>query len=106
MVSYPKKRRTFCKKCKKHAVMTVSQYKAGKASPVAQGARRYKRKQAGFGGQTKPIFHKKTKTTKKVTIKLKCSVCARNHQLVLKRAKTFILMTDSQRKEKASTPSY
>ena len=26
---------------------------------MAQGKRRYDRKQRGFGGQTKPIFHKK-----------------------------------------------
>jgi large subunit ribosomal protein L44e len=37
----------------------VSQYKAGPASLVAQGKRRYDRKQRGFGGQTKPVFHKK-----------------------------------------------
>lgn len=37
----------------------VTQYKAGKASGFAQGKRRYDSKQMGFGGQTKPVFHKK-----------------------------------------------
>ena len=37
----------------------VTQYKAGKASKYAQGARRYNEKQQGYGGQTKPVFHKK-----------------------------------------------
>jgi hypothetical protein len=37
----------------------VTQYKAGKASLFAQGKRRYDRKQSGYGGQTKPVFHKK-----------------------------------------------
>ena len=37
----------------------VTQYKTGKASLYAQGKRRYDRKQSGFGGQTKPVFHKK-----------------------------------------------
>ena len=37
----------------------MSQYKTGKASTTAQGKRRYDRKQAGFGGQTKPVFRKK-----------------------------------------------
>ena len=36
----------------------VTQYKAGKASLFAQGKRRYDRKQSGYGGQTKPVFHK------------------------------------------------
>ena len=65
MVNVPKTRRTFCKskKCRKHTIHKVSQYKAGKASNFAQGKRRYDSKQAGFGGQTKPIFHKKVRSS-------------------------------------------
>mmetsp|Transcript_32143 Transcript_32143/g.95937 ORF Transcript_32143/g.95937 Transcript_32143/m.95937 type:complete len:107 (-) Transcript_32143:341-661(-) len=64
MVNAPKTLRTFCKapKCKNHQVFKVTQYKAGKASLVAQGKRRYDNKQAGFGGQTKPVFHKKARS--------------------------------------------
>jgi ribosomal protein L44E len=40
----------------------VTQYKKGKDSLMAQGKRRYDRKQSGYGGQTKPVFHKKAKT--------------------------------------------
>ena len=36
----------------------LAEYKAGKASLFAQGKRRYDRKQSGYGGQTKPVFHK------------------------------------------------
>ena len=63
MVNVPKERRTFCSgpKCGKHTVHKVTQYKAGKASNFAQGRRRYDRKQQGFGGQTKPVFHKKVR---------------------------------------------
>lgn len=63
MVNVPKERRTFCAgpKCGKHTVHKVSQYKTGKASAFAQGKRRYDRKQQGFGGQTKPVFHKKVR---------------------------------------------
>lgn len=63
MVNVPKERRTFCKstKCSKHTVHKVTQYKAGKASNFAQGKRRYDAKQKGYGGQTKPIFHKKVR---------------------------------------------
>jgi large subunit ribosomal protein L44e len=104
-VNAPKTTRTFCKapKCRNHQTFKVTQYKAGKASLVAQGARsriapaaagvrirageagggrswlavcagqradvrsacagkrRYDNKQAGFGGQTKPVFHKKVR---------------------------------------------
>ena len=37
----------------------MTQYKKGKDSLFAQGKRRYDRKQSGYGGQTKPVFHKK-----------------------------------------------
>ena len=49
MVNVPKERKTYCKgkKCKKHTVHKVTQYKSGKASGFAQGKRRYDRKQAG-----------------------------------------------------------
>jgi large subunit ribosomal protein L44e len=57
------------------------------------GKRRYDRKQSGYGGQTKPVFHKKVKTTKKVVLKLKCSKCSQSHQLVLKRCKHFEVST-------------
>ena len=33
------------------------------------GRRRYDEKQKGFGGQSKPIFKKKVKTTKKIVLK-------------------------------------
>ena len=63
MVNVPKEKRTFCNsdKCRKHTVHKVTQYKAGKASGFAQGKRRYDRKQQGYGGQTKPVFHKKVR---------------------------------------------
>ncbi|KAJ7689761.1 hypothetical protein B0H16DRAFT_720515 [Mycena metata] len=37
----------------------VTQYKPGKALLFAQGKCRYDRKQSGYGGQTKLVFHKK-----------------------------------------------
>ena len=41
-------------------------------------------KQAGFGGQTKPVFHKKAKTTKKIVLRLQCSVCKKTSQHTIK----------------------
>jgi ribosomal protein L44E len=123
----PKGKKTYCKKCKKHAAHKVTQYKTGKASLFAQGAfpghpagrrrtrgrttwrdapgtragasasaraasppaasrasrprnpktshtellspgkRRYDAKQSGYGGQTKPVFHKKARATTRLT---------------------------------------
>ncbi|KAI4269399.1 MAG: hypothetical protein LQ337_007308 [Flavoplaca oasis] len=76
----------------------VTQYKAGKASLFAQGKRRYDRKQSGYGGQTKPVFHKKAKTTKKVVLRLECTQCKTKAQLALKRCKHFELGGDKKTK--------
>ena len=93
MVNAPKTTKTFCKapKCRNHQVFKVTQYKAGKASLVAQGKRQYDNKQAGFGGQTKPVFHKKAKTTKKIVLRLECKTCKAKKQLKIKRCKHFEL---------------
>lgn len=92
-VNIPKTRNTYCKgkECRKHTQHKVTQYKAGKASLFAQGKRRYDRKQSGYGGQTKPVFHKKAKTTKKVVLRLECVKCKAKSQLALKRCKHFEL---------------
>jgi large subunit ribosomal protein L44e len=87
MVSIPKARNSFCRSCKKHEKMKVGQYKAGKASLSAQGKRRYDRKQSGYGGQTKPVFHKKAKTTKKLVLRLQCLSCKKTSLKCQKRAK-------------------
>ena len=99
-VNVPKTRKTFCasKKCQKHTLHKVTQYKTGKASLFAQGKRRYDAKQKGFGGQTKPVFRKKAKTTKKVVLRLECSECKYKMQLAIKRCKHFELGGDKKKK--------
>merc|ERR1712093_333777 len=94
MVNVPKERKTYCKgkKCRKHTVHKVTQYKAGKASNYAQGKRRYDRKQKGYGGQTKPVFHKKAKTTKKIVLRMECVECKYKSHAALKRSKHFELV--------------
>ena len=89
MVKMKKSRMTNCQKCDKHTKHKVTQYKKGKESLVSQGKRRYDNKQKGFGGQKKPIFHKKAKVTKKITLKLECGVCKRKRILNIGRAKSF-----------------
>mmetsp|Transcript_12589 Transcript_12589/g.39771 ORF Transcript_12589/g.39771 Transcript_12589/m.39771 type:complete len:125 (+) Transcript_12589:3-377(+) len=98
MVNIPKTRKTFCagKQCRKHQPHKVTQYKTGKASLFAQGKRRYDMKQAGFGGQTKPVFKKKAKTTKKIVLRLECTSCGYKHQHTLKRCKHFELGGDKK----------
>uniref|UniRef100_A0A674JTN8 Ribosomal protein L36a like n=1 Tax=Terrapene triunguis TaxID=2587831 RepID=A0A674JTN8_9SAUR len=99
-VNVPKTRRTYCKKCGKHQPHKVTQYKKGKDSLYAQGKRRYDRKQSGYGGQPKPIFRKKAKTTKKIVLRLECVEpnCRSKRMLAIKRCKHFELGGDKKRK--------
>merc|ERR1719471_1491582 len=99
MVNVPKKRRTFCpgKRCRNHTMHKVTQYKAGKGSLFAQGKRRYDHKQRGYGGQTKPVFHKKAKTTKRTLLRNKCTECGMVILSVMKRCKSFELIGTHQR---------
>eukprot|EP00300_Choanocystis_sp_HF-7_P041009 c7618_g1_i1.p1 GENE.c7618_g1_i1~~c7618_g1_i1.p1 ORF type:complete len:105 (+),score=5.45 c7618_g1_i1:32-346(+) len=100
MVNVPKTRKTYCdhKDCKNHQLHKVTQYKTGKSSLYAQGKRRYDRKQSGFGGQTKPVFHKKAKTTKKIVLRLECVKCKSKSQKAIKRCKHFELSNEKKQK--------
>ena len=75
MVNFPKEVKTYCNNCKSHQKWKVTQYKKGKDSLYAQGKRRYDRKQSGFGGQTKPVFHKKAKVRVPTSCSLFYSIC-------------------------------
>ncbi|PWA51011.1 60s ribosomal protein l44 [Artemisia annua] len=99
-VNVPKTKKTFCKNkaCGKHTLHKVTQYKKGKDSLAAQGKRRYDRKQSGYGGQTKPVFHKKAKTTKKIVLRLQCQGCKHVSQHAIKRCKHFEIGGDKKGK--------
>ncbi|XP_062956957.1 large ribosomal subunit protein eL42-like [Cynocephalus volans] len=99
MVNVPKTQRTFCKKCGKHQPHKGTQHKKGKDSLYPQVKRHYDRKQSGYGGQTKPIFRKKAKTTKKIVLRLKCEPnCSSKRMLAVTRCKHFELGGDKKRK--------
>lgn len=87
MVNVPKTRRTYCKKCGCYQEKKQSLAKKGKENPKSQGARRYKRKQKGCHGQTKPILRRKAKITKKLVLKLECTKCKAIELKVCKRSK-------------------
>jgi large subunit ribosomal protein L44e len=98
MVKVPKTRRTFCKGtlCRKHTLHKITQYKRSKERRTCQGRRRYKIKQQGNGGQKRPIFHKKSKLTKKIVLRMQCNECQHKHHITLKRAKCFELTNEKK----------
>lgn len=88
-VNVPKTKKTYCKnkECKKHTLHKVTQYKKGKDSLAVQGKRRYDRKQSGYGGQTKPVFHKK------VTLNILPFCLSNNFQLENFDVVVFVVLT-------------
>ena len=73
----PKEMRKFCPKCGKYTKQTVAIYKKGKERTNAEGTRRHAEDKKGYGGQKFPEQVRTAKTTKKQTLKLKCTECGR-----------------------------
>ena len=71
----PKEIRTYCPRCNTHTLHTVTIYKHGRRRALAEGERRYRRKQEGYGSKRKPEQKRFAKVTKKVVLKLKCKKC-------------------------------
>ena len=75
MARYPKVIITYCPRCGTHTPHSVAIYKHGKRRTLAQGERRYRAKNKGYGSKRKPEQKRFAKTTKKVVLKLKCQKC-------------------------------
>ncbi len=75
IVKVPKVIVTYCPRCKTHTEHSVTIYKAGKRRSLAQGERRYRAKQKGYGSKRKPEQKRFAKVTKKQVLKLKCRKC-------------------------------
>ncbi|MCX8184569.1 MAG: 50S ribosomal protein L44e [Sulfolobales archaeon] len=71
----PKVVKTHCPRCRTHTDHSVSIYKHGKRRSLAEGERRYRRKQEGYGSKRKPEQKRLAKVTKKIVLKLKCGKC-------------------------------
>ncbi|KAK7800230.1 hypothetical protein U0070_010063, partial [Myodes glareolus] len=83
-----------------HLMNHGAQQEVQALAQLSQGKRRYDRKQSGYGGQTKPIFRKKAKTTKKIVLRLGYVEpnCRSKRMLAIKRCKHFELGGDKKRK--------
>jgi large subunit ribosomal protein L44e len=73
----PKKKRTYCKSCRKHTTHDVARVKKRKASELKAGQRQFRRVLAGYGGfpRAKPSGDK---PTKKVNFKITCIECKKS----------------------------
>ncbi|ORD95110.1 LSU ribosomal protein L44E [Enterospora canceri] len=103
MVNVPKEKKHYCRTCNTHTSNKISLYKKSRDNPQREGNRRYRLKQKGFGGQTKPILRRKAKNTKKPVLKLKCTKCQHVQMKPLHRAKQTIISNEKKVKGAALT---
>lgn len=75
----PKNIRTYCPSCCKHTLHSVHQLKKRAPRPLSWGQRQFDRVMAGYGSQPRSEQKKFAKTTKKVSLMLKCSECGKSH---------------------------
>ncbi|GAB6148295.1 50S ribosomal protein L44e [Stetteria hydrogenophila] len=91
-MKFPKKIRTYCPRCRTHTVHTVTVYKHGKRRSMAEGQRRYMRKQEGYGSKRRPEQKRFAKVTKKVTLRITCTQCGYKRHILNIRLKRIELV--------------
>lgn len=90
-MKFPKELNKYCPYCKKHTKHTVETVKKKPRRKLAQGQRRFLRKLKGYGSFPKeqPDYEK---ATKRIDLRLKCTVCGKKHAIKGWRAKKFELV--------------
>ncbi len=73
----PKKRRTYCKWCRKHTVHKIKLVKKKKRGELKQGQRRFRRIEKGYGGYPRPKPHGE-KPTRRHDLRFTCEVCGKS----------------------------
>lgn len=85
----PRKIKRYCPYCKKHTIHEVDKVKKRTASELKQGQRRFRRVMRGYRGFPRPKPEGREKTSRRIALKYKCSVCKKSHQPASIRSKKF-----------------
>ncbi len=80
----PKEVKTYCPYCKKHTNHVSMVVKKKKASELAEGQRRYRRKTVGYTGFPRPRPAGE-KAARRKDLRFQCTVCKKQHP----RTRTF-----------------
>ena len=76
-------------KNEKHTLHNIEKVKKRKASELKQGQRRFRRVMAGYSGFPRPKPEGREKTSRRIPMKLTCSVCKKSSQPPTQRSKKF-----------------
>lgn len=91
-MKYPKIIRTYCPFCKKHndhKVIHVKKRGRSTAHPNSQSVKRFDRKMKGYGSFPRPNPKGEGKPTKKLDLRMQCTVCKKSHTKKGFRVKKF-----------------
>lgn len=91
-MKFPKAIRTYCPRCNTHTLHSVQVYKHGQRRSMAEGQRRYERKQEGYGSKRRPEQKRYAKVTKKVVLKIQCRTCGYKRHILGIRLKKIELV--------------
>ena len=76
----PKIQRRYCNFCRKHTIHEVHKVSAKKVRGLlTHGQRIFKRKMKGFGSYPRTNPKGRSKPTKKLDLRYKCTVCGKEH---------------------------
>ncbi len=74
-MKFPKEKKLYCKKCKKHTKHKLKEFKSGKGRTLAQGNVRHEKNTAhGYGGRYKYVATVKKQNKKPVFVG-ECTIC-------------------------------
>lgn len=91
-MNMPNKIKRYCPTCKKHTIQEVERVKKRKPSELTWGQRRFRRATSGYGGFPRPKFEGREKSTKRINIRYRCTVCKKGNNSPTWRAKKFELV--------------
>lgn len=73
----PQSIRVYCPKCRKHALAKVEVAKKKPRGTMTHGERIFNRKMMGYGSFPRPNPKGREKSTRKLDLRFKCSVCGK-----------------------------
>ncbi len=78
-MKFPQKVMVFCPNCKKHTEHTVEVAKKKPRGELTHGERIFRRKMRGYGSFPRENPKGREKSTRKLDLRFKCSVCGKKH---------------------------
>jgi large subunit ribosomal protein L44e len=78
-MKFPQKLNIYCPNCRKHTEHTVEIAKKKPRGTMTHGQRRFARKMLGYGSFPKENPKGREKSTKKLDLRFKCSICSKKH---------------------------